>query len=276
MRSINLCYQPFDSTSPFYQEIPTWARTNTYWEAQGIASQILDWAALKYPEITTRRDGLVGEPTYYTDGTGLPTFEINCDDSRDPFFSGVPCAAEMSNSVIGLPSWARPENNRPPNIREDGGVIDPADGGFWDFNDGHMTVIDKSSNLEFDLWQVWDVPLPPGPSPATLNVSWANFIDLQSDGLYEADVSPPPSGVPGIGRNATAGYFASTIGRIRLEELQAGEINHALFLVVNCQRSLVDAAGNPTGVGEVVYPSHGTPAKLCEPAENTFAPALGA
>ncbi len=86
----------------------------------------------------------------------------------------------------------------------------PAAGG-----DGHMSVIDQQTGWEWDFWQVTSKPNGGG----TLTVSHGGRTMIDGDGL---------------GSNATAGHFGLAAGVIRPEELRAGEINHALFMVVNC------------------------------------------
>ncbi len=81
--------------------------------------------------------------------------------------------------------------------------------------DGHMAVIDQSSGWEWDFWQVQSKPAGGG----TLTVSSAGRTMITGDGLKSG---------------ATASYFGLAAGVIRGEEMQAGEIDHALFLVVKC------------------------------------------
>ena len=107
--------------------------------------------------------------------------------------------------------------------------------------DGHLTVIDQQSGWEYDLWQVRSKPAGGG----TLSVSWGGKTRIDGDGL---------------GSNATAANFGGAAGMIRAQELAAGRIDHALFLVVKC------------GSGGKVYPADGTGAR-CSDATN--APPMG-
>jgi hypothetical protein len=82
----------------------------------------------------------------------------------------------------------------------------------WE-HDAHMTVIDQSSGWEYDMWQVQ------GKSGSTLNVSWGGKTRIDGDGLDS---------------DAVSARYGSIAGPIRPEELIAGQINHALAMVVPC------------------------------------------
>jgi hypothetical protein len=86
----------------------------------------------------------------------------------------------------------------------------PAAGG-----DGHMTVIDQQSGWEYDMWQVRSKPRGGG----RIEISWGGRTRIDGDGL---------------GSDATAARFGNLAGIIRAEEWAAGDINHALFMTINC------------------------------------------
>lgn len=92
--------------------------------------------------------------------------------------------------------------------------------------DGHMAVIDQRSGWEYDFWQVRSKPKGGG----VIVVSHGDRTRLNATGLASA---------------ATAAQFALLAGIVRPQELAAGRIPHALFLVVRCSS------------GHSVYPSHG-------------------
>ena len=108
-------------------------------------------------------------------------------------------------------------------------------------SDGHLTVVDQATGWEYDFWQVRDKPAGGG----RLTVSWGGRTRIDGDGLDS---------------NATAANFGSLGGIIRAQEMEAGEIRHALFLVIKCSS------------GEKVYPANGTGAKC---ADTTDAPPMG-
>ena len=108
-------------------------------------------------------------------------------------------------------------------------------------SDGHLTVVDQASGWEYDFWQVRDKPAGGG----RLTVSWGGRTRIDDDGLES---------------NATAAAYGGLAGIIRAQEMEAGEIRHALFLVIKC------------GSGEKVYPAAGTGAKC---SDTTNAPPMG-
>jgi hypothetical protein len=89
-----------------------------------------------------------------------------------------------------------------------------------------MTVIDPASGREYDFWQARK-----RRGSRVLRVSHGGIASL---------------GGSGTGSPATAGHFALGAGVIRPEELAAGEIDHALFMVVKCTngRSVAPAGGS--------------------------------
>jgi hypothetical protein len=120
----------------------------------------------------------------------------------------------------------------------------PASGG-----DGHMAVIDQANGWEYGFWQVQNKPAGGG----TLSVSWGGKTRI---GTADSD---------GLGSNATAAWFGLAAGVIRPVELEAGQVNHALFMTVKCTNGTsVWPAG--TGAGSS-YSSQGL--------SNANAPAMG-
>jgi hypothetical protein len=114
-------------------------------------------------------------------------------------------------------------------------------------SDGHMTVIDQASGWEYDFWQVRNKPSQGG----TITISWGGRTRIDGDGL---------------GSNGTAAHFGGAAGVIRPAELAAGEINHALFLVVKCTN------------GKSVYPAGDGVGRSCADMglPNAGAPPMGA
>ena len=94
-------------------------------------------------------------------------------------------------------------------------------------SDGHLSVVDQTSGYAYEFWRS-DTPSGSG---GTLNVG---------EGQVSRVVDPDATGVSldldGDGRlaGATAGYFSGLAGIIRAEELQAGQINHAIFITIPC------------------------------------------
>lgn len=99
--------------------------------------------------------------------------------------------------------------------------------------DGHLAVIDRQTGWEYDFWQVRRKPARGG----RLDVSYGGRTRIRGTGL---------------GSNATAAWFGLAAGVIRVSEMRAGQISHALFAQVKCTS------------GRSVYPAHrGTTAAPC-------------
>jgi hypothetical protein len=113
-------------------------------------------------------------------------------------------------------------------------------------SDGHMTVIDQASGWEWNFWQTGSLPSGGGD----LYISHGGRTKIDGDGLDS---------------NGTAAHFGGSAGIIRPEELAAGSIPHALFLVVNCTN------------GQHVYPAGTGVGRTCSSMglSGTNAPAMG-
>ncbi|HWH10009.1 MAG TPA: hypothetical protein VG165_02695 [Solirubrobacteraceae bacterium] len=112
-------------------------------------------------------------------------------------------------------------------------------------SDGHMSVIDTVTGTEYDFWQAGALPAPGG----TLDIAWGGSTQIGGNGLGSA---------------ATAADFGSYAGVVRLEELQAGAINHALFMYASCDS------------GTFVYPASKSGASCSSIGQsNTNAPPMG-
>jgi hypothetical protein len=149
----------------------------------------------------------------------------------DPVFT-IHCAeewgtCEVEGAQIRIPDAAR-----------------PASGG-----DGHMAVIDQASGWEYDFWQVQSKPAGGG----TLTISWGGKTRI---GTADSD---------GLESNATAAWFGLAAGVIRPPELEAGQINHALFMHVKCTN------------GTSVWPAGTGAGRHCSDIglSNSGAPAMG-
>jgi hypothetical protein len=100
-------------------------------------------------------------------------------------------------------------------------------------SDDHMTVIDQASGWEYDLWGVQTVPLPPQGGEVVVDYGGRTRIDGPGGGDADSD------------SDANAAHTGNAGGIIRFEELTAGRIDHALFLMVGCtaERSVFPARG---------------------------------
>jgi hypothetical protein len=81
--------------------------------------------------------------------------------------------------------------------------------------DGHLTVVDQASGWEYDFWRVQSKPAGGG----RIVIAWGGRTRIDGDGL---------------GSGAVAARFGTLAGLLRPEEMQAGQINHALAISVHC------------------------------------------
>ena len=106
-------------------------------------------------------------------------------------------------------------------------------------SDRHMTVV-TPVGWEYDFWRAQ----PPPPGGGTLTFAWGGRVRVVGSGLNTG---------------ATAAGFAGLAGVIRPEELAAGRIDHALFIVLKCTGSGTSfgygARQSHGGAGSYVYPA---------------------
>ncbi len=120
----------------------------------------------------------------------------------------------------------------------------PAGGG-----DAHLAVV-QPDGTEYDLWAVQSKPAGGG----TLTFGCGGTTNIDGTGL---------------GTNATAAHFGLAAGIMRGPEMQAGKINHALFMGVRCTDDYAAA----------VYPAAantGEPCSVHHGEANADAPPMGA
>ena len=82
-------------------------------------------------------------------------------------------------------------------------------------SDAHMAVIDQQTGWEYDMWRVHR----PSGAGGRLVIGYGGRTRIDGTGLGSA---------------ATAADFALGAGIIRAQELEDGNINHALFMTVPC------------------------------------------
>jgi hypothetical protein len=127
-------------------------------------------------------------------------------------------------------------------------------------DDAHLTVV-QPDGWEYDFWRVWSKPRGGG----VLRYSLGSRTRIDGSGLE--------------GR-ATAAQFSTLAGIVRAPELEAGTIDHALFLVVSClnrSRSFGDGVRLPRhdeDKSSYVYPASDGGA-LCD-RDYRFLPPMGA
>ena len=173
------------------------------------------------------KDNDDGWPTWYSTPSD-PAFTVTCDYLPQ---GGAPIPACFTSDgstkeQFNVPTYAVPE----------GGQVASTS----NLEDVHMTVIEPATSLEYDFFQ-FQGPEPIPAGGGTLQSSNGCALDfVTGTGLGDASC-------------ATAAWWASEAGRIRAEEMEAGEIDHAIFVNVEC----VD------GPASNEYPAGANPGFLC-------------
>ena len=217
------CWRPFADASPFNTPLPANPRLAP--DSDAVVRRMLAMVGGRGPtELEAFEDGRGGEPTYCSRPSD-PVYTVHC--TRD----WGRCAAE--GVQVRIPAGAVPEGNRGSSGSDSG-------------EDAHLTVVDLQAGREVDLWQVQHDQVP--AAGGRLNVSWGGVTELAGHGIE----------VPSA---ATAAEFANLAGRVRAEELEAGAIDHAIFVVVKCDS------------GRWVFPARKAGGRCENPAD---APPMGA
>jgi hypothetical protein len=124
-------------------------------------------------------------------------------------------------------------------------------------SDGHLAVLDDATGTEYDLWQAG------GSRDHVLRVVPSDGRRVAAGGGGKTD---PSEGLDwGLGSDATAAHFGLAAGVVRAPELAAGQIHHALFLLVNCTEDFVPPArglGAPCDRGRASAPPMGARLRL--------------
>jgi hypothetical protein len=196
------CWRPYAESSPFNRPLGPDPRVASDSEA------IVRGLAPHPDRITVGNSGTTWDyshPVYFS-RPGDPEFTLHCYES-----SWGRCAIEGQR--VRVPDRARPALG----------------------DDAHMTIVDRGSGWEYDLYKVRSKPAGGG----TLEFRWGGRTRL--DG-------------PGNGSGATASGFGNLAGIIRAPELASGEIRHALFMVIDCSS------------GRTVFPATGGAGSRCSNA----------
>ncbi len=164
------------------------------------------------PEVDPNSNAMIATLSYSSSGGH---FYINIDgwtipvyyaDASTPTYT-VPCINEWGVCGPGFGQDVPIPN---------GAKADPED-------DGHMTIVNLSRNLSWDMWRAVQIS-------SSWQVSMGCVFDLTGTGVQ----------TDGIG-SARGSGFPLLAGLIRLEEVQRGYINHALVMAYDYPRSSVYA-----------------------------------
>jgi hypothetical protein len=191
------CWRPYADSSPFNQELTASARVDP--NSAAIVDRLLGFGPLQHIGAgNAGGDNDWGHPTFWSQPSD-PLVTVHC---AEPWGT---CAVE--GDQVRIPTGAT-----------------PAAGGFTgdDSYDNHMTVVDQTTNTEYDFWHAEK------PADGSINIGWGGKTRIDGDGR---------------GSDAVAAQYGTMAGKIRAEELAAGQINHALFMTVKCDS------------GRAVYPA---------------------
>lgn len=232
------CWRPYADTSPFNVPIAPGAPAHPR-SAQIVGRVFGDIARHPRPaNLVAHTRGSSGEPTYYVRSDDPSTYEllqVECIEFGS-------CSIDVHHLPNGIPV--------PPQAVPEGTPV-PSDEPHAS-SDRHLTIVDQATGWEYDLWHVqW----PPTGNELTIGNGGRTRVD--GDGTATRE-----------GGDGTAAGFGSLAGRVRAEEMLAGRIDHALFVVIDCDD------------GSFVYPAFKRGGRDCagagKPGGNVDAPPLGA
>ncbi|MBV9818563.1 MAG: hypothetical protein JOZ07_09470 [Solirubrobacterales bacterium] len=188
------CYRPYASTSPFNRLLPTdptIAADSGAIISNLVANHVGFEGGGSQFALTTgdTRDGV-----YYSQDSD-PLVTIHCTYYWGPHTCQGSDGVDLNGRQIHIPVGAQPQD---------------------DGSDMHLTVVDQSTNTEYDFE----------------GASWQNTSTLQVMSGGETTIGNDLG--TGLGSGATAADFATLAGLITEPELASGTINHALSIVLPC------------------------------------------
>ena len=208
------CWRPYAETSPFNQRLPAVPRIDP--NSAAIVRKVASWGGWfsdMYAGAADTSDDWE-HPIYFS-------------KASDPLYTVARAPGGYDSDYWGtrvhIPSGAR------------------AAGG----SDGHLAVIEQPSASEWDLWNVRDA------RGRKLTKLPAGGGTIYAKGFGKAKVDG--SGLNIGSGDANAARWGLLAGIIRAQEMQGGEINHALYVYAKCDS------------GQIVYPASGHGARCSDP-----------
>jgi hypothetical protein len=228
------CWRPYAENSAFNTPITADALLDPT-KSQPIVDRILgDMARRKQPaNLVIHTQGSAGEPTYFVDTRDTTTFrwyDVTCVEFQPTPPTG--CSIDRAHLKAAMAAEGLPGDQVPipPTAAAEGSPVRSATQAQESTvsDDRHITVVDVASKWEYDLWHA---PRQLPPNGGALNIGFGGRTRIDGDGISTAD------------GDATAAGFASLAGRVRAEEMIAGEIKHGLFINFDCDNGdFVDPA----------------------------------
>ena len=220
------CWRPYSSSSPFNRPLP--ADPTIASDSASIVSNLTangdNFEGGSGQFAFTSDDGRDG--VYYSRPSD-PTVTLNCTYYWGPGTCSAANQVNIDGQQIHIPAGAMPQDNG---------------------TDGHMTVVDQASQIEYDFEHAtWSA------DHKTLNV-WSG-----------AEIPAGPNLGTGLGAGGTAAGTSTLAGLITEPELASGTINHALAINLPCTNGAVYPAQQANGLActqEQGQTSPGTAAPL--------------
>jgi hypothetical protein len=199
------CWRPFSSASAFNTRLPDNPRLVS--NSAAVVANLMGTGGQGLGDGTARSL----RPSTVTDDYYHPYFFSSSTDPEYTIYCtrGTPGATWYGCPVNGM------KVRIPTHAREAGGT------------DHHMNVMDQASNVN---WSFFGVE-PRDPAGGTLPVELAGRESISGMGHYTTDP------LTSVDTCSNAVCVSGLAGIIRQQELAAGKIEHALFLVIDCSSS---------------------------------------
>lgn len=177
------CWRPYGAASPFNRPVPRNPRLVP--GSQQMVGRLLSFGPLQHLTAGDAGSELdSGRPLYFSSAAD-PVYTIRCEEDWG--------SCSIEGAQVRIPARAR---------------VPQA-------SDGHLTVIDPQTGIEWDFWRVGRRD----PNGGVLRIGWGGRTRIDGSGL---------------GSDAVAAKTATGAGTLRAEELLSGRIHHALALSVLC------------------------------------------
>jgi len=221
-------WRPFSSTSPWNTPIP---------ESAGIHSNSTQIMSLA----ESRRDHILLSSAF-----GSPLWVVNSSNAL-PITTNVVATTNLIWTYMKSTQGIFYEWDADNNMTSD--IPIPLASTMYPEpqSDGHICILDPYSNLVYELsahhgWgegEMWSTNEAHNPPECTTFNRW----DLNGDG-YGADPTTLPTNSIWWARGGRGSGFPAIAGMVRPEELQAGEINHALIFTFGLNRWVPEGSHN--------------------------------
>ena len=203
------CWVPYSPSSPFNTTVSASPTIDP--NSSAIVSRLLGFGSIaKFAVGTSGTNYDWSHPVYWSQSSD-PLYTIKCTGAA------YGACSQVNGMQLQIPPQAKPAGN---------GAV--GSNHIPTYSDAHMTVIDQSTGWEWDFWHA--------------------SMDNTTHTIYAEGTGRISITGNGLGSGADAGYFGLYAGQIRGEEMQAGQINHALFMTVYCSNDgRVEPAGSSKG-----------------------------